>query len=386
MAGGQPSAAGRDSPIARGGRLNPFKPPLRSVRFWALLAAVWTVPAIVGSVVYYVRQLQEGEPISWGHSISFIYPFWILWALATPLVLRLGGRFPLEGRRVWRNALVHAGLGLSFSLLHLFVALLIIRRVQAPQLPFVESYRYFIGSYLEFEFLLYWAILGAGYLLDYHGRYRAGALHTAQLETQLAQAHLQALKVQLQPHFLFNTLHAISSLMDEDVEQARRMLVRLGDLLRLTLEMQGVHEVTLEQELECTDLYLDIERVRFPDNLQVELLVEPGTLDALVPNLILQPLVENAVRFGVAPRENGGRITITAKREEDVLHLQVKDDGPGQRTVESGKGVGLTNVRTRLVQLYGWRQEVRASRSEAGGFAVELKLPFHTAPLAAVVG
>ncbi len=301
--------------------------------------------------------------------------------LLTPLVLALGSRFPLDEPGAWKNALGHVVAAFATGAIHLFVALLIMRSVtpEAPPYSFLEGYRNFVGAYLEFEFLLYFAILGAGYLVHYHTRYRSNALRTAQLEAQLVQAHLDALRVQLQPHFLFNTLHAISALMDEDLEQARRMLVRLGDLLRMTLETQGAHEVPLQQELECTELYLDIERVRFPEQLEVDLLVDPEALEALVPSLILQPLVENSIRYGVAPLEDGGKITVSAHREDGSLILKVMDNGAGRAPregKETGSGVGIANVRARLTELYGRAQDFHVFYPESGGFGVQITLPY----------
>ncbi|MGH7587264.1 MAG: sensor histidine kinase [Gemmatimonadota bacterium] len=346
-----------------------------------MLLAAWSVPAAIGTVVFYVRQLQEGAPFSWTSTILFVAPFWYLWALLTPFVLGLGSRWPLDESGAWKSAPVHVFAALATGASHLFAALLIMRSV-APEPPprsLLQAYRYFVGAYLEFEFLLYFTILGAGYLVHYYTRYRTNTLRTAQLEAQLAQAHLDALRVQLQPHFLFNTLHAISALMDEDLEQARRMLVRLGDLLRMTLETQGTHEVTLQQELECTELYLDIERVRFPEQLEVDLLVDPETLEALVPSLILQPLVENSIRYGVAPLEDGGKVTVSARREEGSLVLKVMDNGAG-RSAREGKegrtGMGIANVRARLTELYGRAQDFHVFYPESGGFGVQITLPF----------
>ncbi|MGH7556592.1 MAG: sensor histidine kinase [Gemmatimonadota bacterium] len=340
-----------------------------------------SVPAAIGSVVFYVRQLQEGKPWSWTDSLLFVAPFWYLWALLAPLVLWLGSRWPLDEPRAWRNAIFHVLAAFATGAFHLFVALVIMRAVSPEPSPstLLQAYRSFVGAYLEFEFLLYWAILGAGYLVHYYTRYRSNALRTAQLEAQLAQAHLDALRVQLQPHFLFNTLHAVTALMDEDKEQARRMLVRLGDLLRVTLETQGKHEVSLQQELESTELYLDIERVRFPDQLDIELLVDPDALDASVPSLILQPLVENAIRHGVAPLQAGGRVTVKARREDDSLVLQVIDNGAGgdARTSSEGRaGIGMSNVRDRLEELYGAHQDFSIFHPETGGFGVQLVLPY----------
>jgi two-component sensor histidine kinase len=350
-----------------------------------VLLAAWSVPAAIGTVVFYVRQLQEGAPWSWTEIALFVAPFWYLWALLTPLVLQLGARWPLDEEGAWKNAFGHVLVAFATGATHLFAALLVMRSV-APEpsaYSLLQGYRSFVGAYLEFDFLLYFAILGAGYLVHYYTRYRTNSLRTAQLEAQLAQAHLDALRVQLQPHFLFNTLHAISALMDEDLEQARRMLVRLGDLLRMTLETQGTHEVTLQQELECTELYLDIERVRFPEQLEVDLLVDPEALEALVPSLILQPLVENSIRYGVAPLEDGGKVTVSARREDGSLVLKVMDNGAG-RTAREGKegrtGVGIANVRARLTELYGRAQDFHVFYPESGGFGVQITLPFRVSP------
>lgn len=346
-----------------------------------MLIVAWSVPATIGTVVFYIRQVQEGNPWSWISTFLFIGPFWYIWAVLTPLVLWLGSRWPLDRPGGWRNAILHVLAALAAGASHLFTALLVMRAVTPgpPRQPLPQAYRDFVGAYLEFEFLLYWAILGVGYLIHYYTRDRKHALQTAQLEAQLAQAHLNALRVQLQPHFLFNTLHSVSALMDEDLEQARRMLVRLGDLLRMTLETEGTHEVPLQQELESTELYLDIERVRFPDQLEVELLVDAEAMDALVPSLILQPLVENAIRHGVAPLEEGGRVTVRARLEDGSLVLQVTDNGAGRSSpaAHDGRvGVGLTNVRARLNELYGTRHRFRVFTPESGGFGVQVVLPY----------
>jgi two-component system LytT family sensor kinase len=378
------------TPVERG-RLTAFQPPLHRVRLWALLLALWSAPAAISAIVVYIRMLEYGGPASWVRALLVAAPFWYLWALLTPLVLLLGHRFRLEGERLWLNVAVHALIAGIMGGAHVFLVCIATRAIDAGESAdtLMQEVRYFAEAYFPFEYLIYWAILGAGYLIDYQDRYRTSALRAAHLEAQLAQAHLQALKVQLQPHFLFNTLHAISSLMDEDLEMARRMLVRLGDLLRLTLETQGIQEVSLRQELECMELYLDIERVRFSEHLDVHMLVEPEVIDAMVPNLILQPLVENAVRYGIAPLQHGGRITITARRQNDMLSLRVVDDGAGdgdgaeESFSEARTGVGLANVRSRLVELYGRQHEFRTFRPCDGGFGVELVVPFHPAPIVA---
>ncbi|MFW6085154.1 MAG: sensor histidine kinase, partial [Gemmatimonadota bacterium] len=193
---------------------------------------------------------------------------------------------------------------------------------------------------------------------------------------------LSALEMQLHPHFLFNTLHAISTLMHRDVEAADRMLARLSDLLRLTLENAGTQEVLLKEELDFLEQYLEIERTRFGDRLMVDVEVDPATLDARIPNLILQPLVENAVRHGVAPRADPGWIGIRAARHDGELRVTIEDDGPGLPEADAdgltpaGAGVGLANCRARLEQLYGDRGRLDLRSSPAGGLLVSLRIPY----------
>ena len=216
-------------------------------------------------------------------------------------------------------------------------------------------------------------------LMDYYERYQAGEFRASQLEAQLAQAQLQALKMQLQPHFLFNTLNSISALQLTDVEAANRMTARLGDFLRLTLDNAGQQEVPLRQEMEFLRGYLEIESIRFQDRLQVTLDLDPETLDTHVPNLILQPIVENAIKYAVVKRAAAGHIQIRAHRYNGALRLQVQDDGPGLQLPALGniatRGVGLDNTRRRLQQLYGNAQKFELANVPEGGLLVTLEIP-----------
>jgi LytS/YehU family sensor histidine kinase len=223
-------------------------------------------------------------------------------------------------------------------------------------------------------FCLYWLMLLGSHTIHFQSRLRAQQLRTSRLEAQLAQAQLSALKMQLHPHFLFNTLHSISALLHSDAEAADRMVARLGDFLRLTLENSDSHEVTLEQELEFLRCYLDIEMTRFQDRLRVDFAIGPGTLDALTPNLILQPLVENAIRHGIAHRIEPGCIEICSERSGDKLRLQVRDDGPG--FASNTAGIGLTNTRARLERLYGSGYVLQLSNGAQNGATVTLEIPF----------
>jgi sensor histidine kinase YesM len=241
---------------------------------------------------------------------------------------------------------------------------------------------------LFLDTIFYTAVAAVLHALDYRQQYLDRELRAAQLEGQLATAQVAALRMQLNPHFLFNTLHAISSLMDDDVHRARRMLVDLSDLLRLSLDSVGEQEVPLEQELTFLDRYLQIERVRFGDRLAVEIDVDENALDAYVPNLILQPLVENALKHAVAPFAGPGHIAIRARRDGSTIRLSVEDDGPGLPTpppsgdgapAASG-GLGLRNTRERLDRLYGDNHHLSLRSRPGHGLTILLILPFHTAP------
>ncbi|MDX1530995.1 MAG: histidine kinase [Rhodothermales bacterium] len=325
-----------------------------------------------------------------------------LWALATPLLIGLVRRYPVEGAAALRHALVHLGAAVALSLTtttaYAGLRSTYVRLFEAPPEAawtsgLVETFGLLLLRSIVFDLLFYTAAVAVLHALVSQRRLREREVREAQLETQLARAQVEALRMQLNPHFLFNTLHAISSLMDDDVRKARRMLVDLSDLLRLSLDSVGEQEVPLEQELAFLERYLDIERVRFEDRLAVEVDVDDGALAALVPTLVLQPLVENALKHAIAPFARGGRVTVRAHREGDVLRLAVEDDGPGLAADPAGapagdgapaartrQGVGLRNTRERLARLYGGRHRFHLDSPPGRGLTVELELPFHTTP------
>ncbi len=223
--------------------------------------------------------------------------------------------------------------------------------------------------------VVYWAVLLVAHVRDFYGKYRERELRAAQLESGLARARLDLLKSQLRPHFLFNTLNAVSALIHTDVEAADRVVARLGDLLRLSLEDFDLQEAPLTRELEVIRSYLAIEQARLGPRLSVRLDVDPGAEDALAPTFLLQPLVENAIRHGVASRSAPGWVEVRAWRERDRLHLEVRDDGPGLSAEPCG-GVGLSNTRARLLHLYGADQHLEVRNDPAGGCVAHVTLPF----------
>jgi LytS/YehU family sensor histidine kinase len=247
--------------------------------------------------------------------------------------------------------------------------------------PFFSAFRnQFIFSF-HFELLTYWALIGLTQGFDYYRKYREREIRASQLEARLARAQLDALKMQLHPHFLFNTLNTISVLMNEDVTLANRLLLRLSDLLRLALKNTDAHEVPLRQELEFLRSYLEIEQTRFEDRLTVRLDIDEEAFEAQVPNLILQPLVENAIRYAVAPRATKSTIEIHATRLNGQIELKVRDDGPGIEETEKAAGVagiGLRNTRSRLEKLYGPAHSFDLCTADGGGLEVRITIPFHT--------
>jgi two-component system, LytTR family, sensor kinase len=355
--------------------------PRRRLIKWSLIAVGWALFGLFFASQVIIIRAYEGRPLRLGETLAAWMICACAWLAVTPLMLSLARRFPLERRGWLKNALVHLAAGSVLALLQLGVYILAASLVglYQDQQPFFASFRSLFVTHFHFDLLTYWAIIGLSHALDYYRKYRERELRAAQLETKLAQAQLDALRMQLHPHFLFNTLNSISVLMAEDTKAARRMLTRLGDLLRATLQNEGAHEVSLKEELEFLESYLEIEQTRFQDRLTVRMEVDSRALDARVPNLILQPLVENAIRHGIAPRAAAGLVEIHARRENGMVQLEVRDNGAGLGASPPEslmKGIGLSNTRARLEQLYGTAHRFELRDSESGGLIVTIEIPF----------
>jgi signal transduction histidine kinase len=309
--------------------------------------------------------------------------YWYAWAVLVPGMLWMARRYRF-GRQNWRRAAaMHVAGVLGFTLVHAVLTIsarvIIMQLIGDRQLDWWMSFRELFFLNFDWEMMTYWAIIGLSHALDFHRESQDRELTAAQLQTRLAEAQLQALQRQLHPHFLFNTLHTISALMHRDTDAADTMLVKLSDLLRLTLDRIGTQQVSLKDELDFLQKYLDIERTRFADRLHVSIDVAPETLDASVPNLVLQPLVENALRHGIGPKIGGGRVDISARRDGQELRLVVRDNGAGLSTdaiSAFNTGVGLSNTRSRLEHLYGARHRFEFHTPPGGGLAVTISIPF----------
>jgi two-component system, LytTR family, sensor kinase len=354
---------------------------------WGLILGVWTVWGLLTSLQSYIGALMAGArtPMSFGTAMLLQMPQAYTWALATPVILWLGRRFPFERGKWPASAAIHLLISVTFVfLIDLGFAYHSSNvRPEANPLPLLTvAARLFVWWVLA-DGMLYWVVLTLGYAVEHYRRFRERELTASQLETQLVEADLQALKMQLHPHFLFNALHTIGSLVRTgERDNAVRVVAGLGDLLRRVLDGAAQQEVPLKQELEFIRNYLDIEQMRFRDRLKVAINVDPETLDATVPHLILQPLVENAIRHGIAPHLSAGRLVVVARRAEDRLLLVVRDDGPGignGNEETTRPGIGLTNTRARLARLYGTDFELEVGNAEDGGLEARLALPFRLA-------
>jgi two-component system, LytTR family, sensor kinase len=393
MASFYPAAA--SSSTGRGALVPPTEvapPPEPKQRLrWGFLIIGWLLLGLVFVTAILLQSVHEGTEVPWSKVISELFG-WYIWGLLLPVIRWVTLRFPIErpGTMAWGHQLLHwvwrlfvnfvAGVLISslYGCLDLFKRELISGLYTKHFSLDLSVYpSYFLGS-IEYYLLVYFAIVAVLHAVAFYEKYSERELKASRLETQLALAQLQVLKMQLHPHFLFNTLNAISALMHRDVEAADRMIAQLSDLLRLSLDKDDRHEVPLRNELEFLNRYLEIEKIRFRDRLAVELDIDAECMDAQVPKLMLQPLVENSIRYGVAMRSAAGNVTVKARRKGNRMLLEVSDDGPGLPS--NGKslreGVGLANTRARLEQLYGAEHRFELRDGQPSGLQVYMEIPF----------
>jgi two-component system, LytTR family, sensor kinase len=348
---------------------------LFSIASWSVL---WLLMCLQSLVYFRENQL----PVPWIKFAAWFIEVAGLWGLASPVTLWYIWKRPLT-RADWKKSLPYQVAGWIVIPALLTVPLQLARFVashvmDAPELYSPLNLLSFSRLYLN-AFLAYLDVLLAGLAIYYARDARSKQLRASKLEARLAEAQLDVLRMQLHPHFLFNTLNTVSALMHRDVQAADRMLALLGDLLRDSFEKISAQEVSLKQELGFLEKYLEIEKTRFRDRLSIETEIDPETLDAEVPNLMLQPLVENAIRHGIARRREAGHIRLMAWRDGDRLELRVRDNGPGlssERDMVGRSGVGLSNTQARLRQLYGPAHRFELLAPESGGLEVALSIPF----------
>ena len=348
-------------------------------RLYLLAFTVWTLLGLCQTAQSYFFPDSDDGPLPVWRALGIGFGLWYTWAMLWLLAYPLARRFPLGMHHLFRRLALHAVACVVFALVKISLDYPVIWFFYCPTpdtLTFPVFLKMAVSGYFLRYVLFYWAMLGVSHAIDYYGKYRERELRAAQLESGLARAQLQLLKTQLHPHFLFNTLNAISSLIHTDIHAADRMVARLGDLLRLALEDFGVQEAPLAREVEVLRSYLAIEQTRLGPRLSVLLDMDANTFDAYVPTFLLQPLVENAIRHGVASRCTPGRVEVRSWRDGGVLRLEVRDDGPGLSCEPDGAGVGLSNTRARLFHLYGAAHCMEVANDPRGGCVVQVALPF----------
>lgn len=359
-----------------------WTPPLR----WVFVTA--TFLGFFSTLQAYrltVLALDRPMGVDVGQLLILNLAYWYVPAICSPLLFRLAHRYQLDAPRWWRSAAAHAAAAGLFSVVHV-AAMLAVRATlwpsagRPPSLSWASFVQRIYLTNLDWTLMTYAAIVGLSFALAYHREARDRAIKAAQLEARLSDARLQTLEARLHPHFLFNTLHAISSLIHSRPDTADRMISRLSELLRLTFDRTGPAQVPLREEIEFLRRYLEIELTRFPDRLSVEYDIDAEALDAEVPRLLLQPLVEDAITHGIAPRSGPGAVTVAARRVDGELQLAVSDDGaPGSELRGFRRAdVDLATTRDRLDCLYGAGHRLEVDQAGPGS-TVRIAIPYRRA-------
>ena len=349
----------------------------RAVQRTALIFGIWTLVAFITTQQQYVTLAYAGEPVAWRRLfVGSLASMW-LWAAFTPPMIWLARRFRVDRSNWVRLVPLHFLFGVGLSVVDALVDRAwgpLVSAFPTRDFPFAVA----VVRGLFINLICYVTIVALTYAVDYAALSREREVAAVRLKAQLADAHLHALQSQLRPHFLFNTLNTIAEQLYTDPAGADRLITKLGALLRASFTSPGEHELTLREEMEFLHNYLEIVRVRFRGRLTTHVDVAPDALDARVPNLILQPLVENALRHGIEPLEVGGGVEVFGRRRADRLELEVRDTGRGLRGDLLREGVGLRNTRERLEQLYGGEHEFSIRNRAGGGVVAAISLPYRS--------
>ena len=341
-----------------------------------VIVSGWTLLALLFAPQTYLANLGAPRPLTWGEAFVANAALFYVWAVLTPVVMWLGRRFPIDRGRVPGRITIHFVAALALTAIHLIgvgqLNMLLMANA-AEYRPPVPAIALIVG-YGATDVMIYWGLLAAGHAIVYFRRYQ-------DREFRLVQAQLHSLRTQLHPHFLFNTLNAIAELVYQDPPRAERTVTQLSDLLRQALNRADDHEIRLSEEIDFLHKYVAIQRTLLQERLIVHWDIAADAADALVPAMILQPVVENAVQHGITPRASGGTLRVAVQREGEALRLRVEDDGVGLKDASAtAGGVGLSNTRARLRHLYGDRHTCAVGAGAAGGVTVTITLPFREAP------
>lgn len=349
---------------------------------YSAYAGFWFLIGMFFVFQQYIYNASNQNPFNWENNLAYRPPAYLWWAVLTPVIIYVVRKQNFERKKIFQTVFLLIIISLVVSFIHRFISIssafairLFLLDQEGSFIESLERARFaIIGGTLD-SMLMFWTIYAVVAGLSYYKKMKSQQLRASQLETKLAQAELEALKMQLQPHFLFNTLHSISTLMHRDTETADKMISRLSDLLRLSLDNIGLQKVPLRKELEFLEMYLEIQKIRFTDRLEVEFYIDELTYDIEVPNLLLQPLVENSIKYALEPSSANLKISILSKRVNNRLSLSIEDTGPGLDE-KFKEGVGLSNTRARLEQLYG-DKFVFDLVNNNNGLKVKIELPIN---------
>jgi sensor histidine kinase YesM len=342
----------------------------------------WTLVGLAFASQFYLSSSLLGRSISWSQAISYSLGDWYVWAFLSIPIAWMARRFPPEAGVSWRTAGIHLFSALAFSFAYILVRACVGQVhswVIQEYVSFGEIFQPLLVRTFPFNLLIYGVIISVSHALDYYRKYHERTVQALELEKHLTEARLQSLLRQLKPHFLFNALNGVASLMYSDVAAAERMLIRLADLLRLTMTQSGEALTPLRDEVAFLGHYLEIEQIRFRDRISVEFKFDDNTLDAKIPSMLLQPLAENSIRHGIEPRSRKGSLVLGAAREGGDLILSVVDDGRG--LPEGGprrEGIGISNTRARHAELYADPHRFEIVNQPSGGVRVTIRIPFST--------
>ncbi len=351
-------------------------------RRWFLVTLCWLIWG-----AFHASRLRIDIPgIDWPTAFAYALPDALLWALLTPIPVYLGRRLPIQAGQVIPHGAMHLAVALLVAVVHSLadtVLNVLLALVRGAPIDFTEMFGHLLFYSFHINVILYLAIVGIVQYIERAKSLQERERQASELRAQLSQARLEALRMQLRPHFLFNALHTISGLMEQDPRTGQKVVRQLGDLLRMSLSARDTPEISLEEELDFARAYLEIERARFRDRLDTRIDADADALTCGVPPFILQPIIENAVRHGIAQLQSGGRVEVSAVCRNGRLELRVSDNGPGlaagvvEAKTEASGGIGIANTRARLRELYGQRHEFRMETGAEGGMTVTMILPRH---------
>lgn len=336
---------------------------------------------IISSLVYYT---ESGVEFVWGEKLVSRLPIYLTWILFIPFIYAFVIKHRIEKPKVFSKILLIGILGILIAALHRTIAVTIVEFLEALFLEtpvdlkeILITKKYFLFAYMFDSYLMYWMIVAVIFTFDYYNKFNQNSLIASQLQSKLALAELNMLKMQIHPHFLFNTLNTISALVYKNPDDADKMISRLSDLLRTSLDYSGKHFVTLKEETDFLNLYLEIQKVRFKERLNVITNFDSTSLNILVPAIILQPIVENSIKHVLEKTRNVCEIKISSSLNNKMLTLDVADNGPGiaaNNDINNG-GLGINNVKSRLSQIYNNDQSLKIKNLEEGGLLVSIEIP-----------